>query len=132
MGGILKSTQSGREATMPKVEDFILAGWTLYIPEKQFRYNGNKHYIMEVEFEFPHVNGLIPPIKDATFKVWDGWDEYKMHITSQKELDLATEWMVHYTTSYTTKGTLLKVTNKKIIEIARQQRDLYNKKKAGK
>lgn len=132
MGGILKSTQSGREAMMPKVEDFNLAGWTLYIPEKQFRYNDDRHYIMEVEFELSHANGLIPPIKDATFKVWDGWDEYKMHITSQKELDLATEWMVHYKTSYITKGALLKVTNKKIIEVAQQQRDLYNKKKAGK
>lgn len=131
MGGILKSTQSGREAAMPKLKDFGLAGWTLHVPERQFRYNNNSHYIIEVKFELSHANGLIPPIKDATFKVWDGWDEYKMHITSQKELDLATEWMVHYTTSYTTKGTLLKVTNKKIIEVA-QQRDLYNKKKAGK
>lgn len=132
MGGILKSTQSGREAAMPKLKDFGLAGWTLHVPERQFRYNNNSHYIIEVKFELSHANGLIPPIKDATFKVWDGWDEYKMHITSQKELDLATEWMVHYTTSYTTKGTLLKVTNKKIIEVAQQQRDLYNKKKAGK
>ena len=132
MGGILKSTQSGREATMPKLKDFKLAGWTLYVPERQFRYNGNHHYIIEVKFEFLHTNELIPPIKDATFKVCDGLDEYKMHITSQKELDLATEWMVHYTTSYTTKGTLLKVTNKKIIEIAKQQQNIYNKKKAGK
>ena len=113
MGGILKSTQSGREATMPKLKDFTLAGWTLHVYDQQFWYNDDRRYIIEVEFEFPHVNELIPPIKDATFRVWDGWDEYKMHITSQKELDLATEWMVHYTTSYTTKGTLLKVTNKK-------------------
>ena len=132
MGGILKSTQSGREAVMPKVEDFKLAGWTLHVYDQQFWYNDDRRYIIEVEFEFPHANELIPPIKDATFRVWDDWDEYKMHITSQKELDLATEWMVHYTTSYTTKGTLLKVTNKKIIEIARQQQNTYNKKKTGK
>ena len=132
MGGILSSTNSGKEASMPKLRDFGLAGWTLHVPEQQFWYGNDRHYIIEVEFEFPYVNQFIPPIKDATFRVWDGWDEYKMHITSQKELDLATEWMVHYTTSYTTRGSILKVTNKKIIEVARQQRDEYNRKKAGK
>ena len=119
---ILKSTNSGKQKLTPKLKDYKDRGWVLHVPEKQFRYSDDRHYIMNVEFKDPCDIGLLPEIKSVTFRVWDGWDERIMHITTLHELDLATEWMRRYTTSYETRRTTWEIT-KQIIEIVKKQNE---------
>ena len=119
---ILKSTNSGKQKLAPKLKDYGDRCWVLHVPEKQFRYSDDRNYIMNVEFKDPCDISLLPEIKSVTFRVWDGWDECIMHITTLHELDLATEWMRRYTTSYETRRTTWEIT-KQIIEIVKKQNE---------
>ena len=119
---VLSSTDSGKQKLAPKFSDYGDRGWVLHVPENQFRYTDDRHYIMNVEFEDPYHMSLPPKLKSVTFRVWEGWDERIMHITTLHELDLATEWMRRYTTSYKTRSTTSEIT-KQIIEIVKKQNE---------
>ena len=117
---VLSSTNSGKQKLTPKLKDYEERCWVLHVPEKQFRYYDDYHYIMKVEFKDPF--SLLPELKSVTFHVWEGWDERIMQITTLHELDLATEWMRRYTTSYETRRTTNEIT-KQIIEIVKKQNE---------
>ena len=126
---ILKSTNSGTSLIKPSMIDFMTSGFHLSAPTKRYKYMGSDALTLEVEFEDEVSEGRTFVVKHAICAVWKDGVEYRMYITTLKELLLVENYfhLLYYKTT-NNEELILEVVRDRIITIAQNQWEEYKKR----
>lgn len=127
---ILKSTNSGTTLVKPTMIDFMTLGFHLSAPTKRYKYQGSDALTLEVEFEDEVPEGRIFVVKHAICAVWKNGVEYRMYITTRKELSLVENYfhLLYYKATSDEEVMQLEVVRDRIITIAQNQWEEYKKR----
>lgn len=128
---ILKSTNSGEALVKPAMFDYMNAGFHLSSKEKKYKYNGSDSLFLEVEFEGETPVGRTFVVKHAICPVCKDGVEYRMYITTRKELALVVDYMhlCYFKATSDVEVVQQQVVRDKIIEIAKKQWKEYKERR---
>ena len=128
---ILKSTNSGEALVKPAMFDYMNAGFHLSAKEKKYKYNSSDSLFLEVEFEGETPVGRTFVVKHAICPVYKDGVEYRMYITTRKELALVVDYMhlCYFKATSDVEVVQQQVVRDKIIEIAKKQWKEYKERR---
>jgi hypothetical protein len=128
---ILNSTTSGQALVKPTMIDFMTAGFHLSSATKRYKYQGSDALTLDVEFEDKVSEGRTFVVKNAICPVWKDGVEYRMYITTRKELSLVEDYfhLSYYKATSDVEVIQLEVVRDKIITIAQEQWKRYKEQK---
>ena len=128
---ILKSTTSGQALIKPTMFDFMNADFHLISATKQYKYKGSDALTLDVEFEDKVSEGGTFVVKHAICPVWKDGVEYRMYITTRKELALVVDYMhlCYFKATSDVEVVQQQVVRDKIIEIAKKQWKEYKERR---
>lgn len=128
---ILKSTISGEALVKPDGIDYQKADFHLSTRESKYKFKGSDSLFLEVEF-----NEQIPfpqtfTVKNVICPVFKGDTEYRMYITTRKELALVVDYMhlCYFKATNDVEVVQQQVVRDKIIEIAKKQWKEYKERR---
>ena len=122
---ILKSTNSGTALVKPAMIDFMTAGFLLNSTIKRYKYKGSNSLTLDVEFE-----DELFVVKNAICPIWKDGVEYRMYISTRKELLLVADYfhLLYYNATSDAEVMQLEVLRDRIITIAQNQWEEYKKR----
>ena len=128
---ILKSTNSGEALVKPTMIDFMTADFHLSSATKRYKYKGSDALTLDVEFEDEVQEGRTFVVKHAICPIWKDGTEYRMYITTRKELSLVEDYfhLSYYKATSDVEVVQQQVVRDKIIEIAKKQWKQYKEQK---
>lgn len=127
---ILNSTTSGQALIKPAMIDFMTAGFHLSSATKQYKYQGSS-LALDVEFENEVSEGRTFVVKNAICPIYKDGVEYRMYITTRKELSLVADYfhLSYYKANSDVEVVQQQVVRDKIIEIAKKQWKEYKERR---